>query len=454
MKTILESINDISRILPKQTVNKTKEYRKSDYMIITEVDDGLLLYNTLTDEMILLEKDDIKFFNQPNSESEISNYLIEHYFLVPLDFSESKLAVQLKNILECINMNTKNVLLNNFVILTTTACNARCFYCFEKGAKVLTMTEKTAYDLVDFIKKKSAKKINLRWFGGEPLINTKVIDIITDELKKTDIKFESSIISNGYLFNEDLVKKAVSDWKLKDAQVTLDGTEEVYNRIKNYVYKNSESPFKRVLNNIELLLNNNVFVKIRLNLDMHNADDLFELAQMLTARFKKYSNCYIYAVQLFEDTNDDTKNRSGDLRKLITKKTVELQEYLNNEMVNIGHNDTLKDIKRKNPVSKCMASSDSSTIVMPDGNLGKCEHYVNGDFYGSIYSDKIDYDVIKKFKVTTSNKKECENCRFYLSCLHLECCSDSHFCNEYDLIQREQKVIQSMKNIYKIFKKQ
>ena len=80
--------------------------------------------------------------------------------------------------------------------------------------------------------------INITWFGGEPLLNVEIINYICEKLVENNIKFISSIITNGYLFNDKLVTMAGHKWNLSHAQISLDGTEPEYNRIKNYKYTN------------------------------------------------------------------------------------------------------------------------------------------------------------------------------------------------------------------------
>lgn len=52
----------------------------------------------------------------------------------------------------------------SYTILTTTDCNARCFYCYELGRSRIPMSEQTAHEIADYI---SAPKVNIHWFGGE-----------------------------------------------------------------------------------------------------------------------------------------------------------------------------------------------------------------------------------------------------------------------------------------------
>lgn len=71
--------------------------------------------------------------------------------------------------------------------------------------------------------------MRLAWFGGEPLYNAQVIDLICNDLVERGIGYESSMISNGFLFDEKLIKRAAELWRLRQIQITLDGTEGVYN---------------------------------------------------------------------------------------------------------------------------------------------------------------------------------------------------------------------------------
>lgn len=72
------------------------------------------------------------------------------------------------------------------------------------------MTEETAEKVARYIITHAPKGIDIRldWFGGEPLYNEKVIDIITSRVASAGFNFSSSMISNGYLFNDTNLRKA------------------------------------------------------------------------------------------------------------------------------------------------------------------------------------------------------------------------------------------------------
>lgn len=449
MKRIYEQTSIIKNILNKQKIDANKKYRKIFYIAECPVDGGALLINTITYEFLFLDNHELELLNNPDLNNPTVRYLIEQYYLVPEDFDDKKFGIPLIDS----RVNIQNIYTNPrysfFVILTTTGCNARCFYCFEQGAKVSNMTEQTAHDVADFIERKGDKKVRIQWFGGEPLVNTKAIDIISRDLKEKNIILESTMVSNAYLLNEENIKKAVDLWNLKRIQITLDGTEEVYNKVKNYVYKDVDSPFITVLNNIENTLKAGIQVMIRLNMDEHNADDLFDLSKQLVERFKKYKNCYIYVVRLFEDTCSKIKNRDVKDRHKLIDRSIELHNYICENM-SIPHIDELPK-SFENP-SSCMACSDRSVMIVPDGHLGKCEHFIDSDFFGSIYSDDIDLKKIQAYKERKTIGPQCDDCEFRSLCLHLKCCTGvPYHCDDIDKKAITSRLYSKMLNIYNKF---
>lgn len=449
MKQIYEQTKTVKQILPKQKIDENSEYRKSFYITECPVDKGSLFFNTFTYELIFLTEKEITLLNNPDLTIPTVRYLIEAYFLVPKNFDEKKLARQVTDTRIQISNIYTPVPYSFFVILTTTGCNARCFYCFEQGAKVSNMTEKTALDVADFIKKKGAKKIKIQWFGGEPLCNTRPIDIISEDLHNSGIEFSSTMVSNAYLLDEDAIKKAVELWKLKKIQVTLDGTEEVYNRIKNYVYKTDSSPFFKVLGNIENALKAGIEISIRLNMDEHNSDDLYDLAHMLVDSFNKYPNCSIYVVRLFEDTCSKIKNRAVNDRHKLIEKSIEIQRFINENMHKSVINNIGKSFTKPN---NCMACSDNSVMIVPDGHLGKCEHFIDSEFIGSVYDDNIDLKKLANFKERASVSEKCDDCEFRAQCIHLKCCTGvPHHCDELDKTAVVERLHSKIRNIYNAF---
>ena len=179
------------------------------------------------------------------------------------------------------------------------------------------MTDAIVKDVVEYIAAKGkGEPVELSWFGGEPLVAHKRISQIIKGLKKRGIKYTSSMVSNGYLFDHKLIQVAKNDWHLNNVQITIDGTESIYNKTKAYINP-KDNPFLRVLRNINDLLANEIAVNVRLNVTDKNAANLNELIKILDDRFHgiKGFSCYSHAV--YEDVGFEPLNYDDNIREFI-----------------------------------------------------------------------------------------------------------------------------------------
>ena len=99
-----------------------------------------------------------------------------------------------------------------------------------------------------------------------------------------------------------------------------------------------------------------------------------------------------------------------------------------------------------------MSDNDASTMILPDGKLGKCEHYTENNFYGSIYSDEIDYGVLNKFKEVVVRDYKCEVCELRPMCVYPKmCASKPRRCDHYDKMMLENDLENRMKETYAFY---
>lgn len=444
--------SEITRtILGQQPIKENCRYRQIKFLKILPCEDGLLVYNVLTAEFAVIYSDEIPTFNcevDPTT-TEIGKKLINLWYLVTEDTNDAELCKRFADTMLLINRSRIGVPISSFTILPTTDCNARCFYCFELAGKRKWMSEQTAHDVADFIdKRKASNNIRLRWFGGEPLYNSKAIDIICEDLRNKGISYTSSMVSNGFLFDDDLVVKAKKVWNMRDVQITLDGTEEIYNRTKAFIYKNVNA-FKRVTDNIEKLLKQGIQVRVRMNMDDHNEKDLFELTEQLSARFRGYDNFLMYAHLLFEDSCARIAARTNEERQHL----IAAQMRLSDKIAQKGHADYVT-IKTRTRRSHCMCDNDSSTMILPEGQLGKCQHFTEDHFYGSIYSDEIDINMLNELKdIMIIDEEKCSQCEYLPMCMCLKSCLIiPHRCDEYDKKYKDYYVENNIYYTYKKFK--
>lgn len=410
---------------PKQNI----KYRLSNFIVKKITDDGILLYNNVTGCLLIFK-----------SENEIKNhfaFLVEHWFYLPVDsFNECDWVdfLRKKRIEDASHQG-----INSYVIITTLDCNARCFYCYEKGIPRISMTEKIAIATSEYIQRHSTNKVKLTWFGGEPLLNTVVIDLICQKLNDFGISYFSHIITNGLLMTKDIVDKAINVWKLKRVQITLDGTEQVYLRSKAYINSQGDE-FQTVLDNIEVLLNSKIAVNIRLNQDAYNTEDLLVLLVLLHNRFEGNPCLTIYNHLLFNFKRDYTQEQIDCYYKLKSKLNA------------LGY---LKGYKSLNGIvnHQCMADSNHALVITPSGLIGKCEHFTEEKMIGSIFTEGFDPFVLQMWGERYDRQKECNSCLLYPTCIRIKMCpNQKKHCSDFYRKDRMESLNIAIEHCYKEWK--
>lgn len=446
MVTIKGMYKTLTVLLGSQECVSTEKYRRNTYSFVLEDNGTKIAYNVLTGEIVELSDVEFDVLQQESVEfAEEIRELIAKWFLVPVDYDDFQLSDEISDFLKMIEKKEGIV---SYTIFTTMDCNARCFYCYELGRPRTPMSHKTAEDTANFILNNTSKgkKVFLHWFGGEPLYNLDVIDIIVSRLAKEGIEFQSKMTTNGYLFDEKLAAKAKNIWKMKSVQISLDGTEAVYNKTKAYVNSKGVNSFKLVTDNIERLLKNDIYVSIRLNLGEHNYQDLYNLVDFLAERYKNYDNISVYSHQLF---NYQSPSESPEKRVEIAKNLISLESYAQEKGI-------LRESSLKNePVRHyCMADSPKSVTILPSGKLGKCEHFSEDNFVGSIYDGIVDLDIVAEFSEKEGSREICEKCALYPSCIQLKKCPDVFhgFCDAGYRIIMEAKLIRKIWHTYRKLK--
>lgn len=372
MRTIKAGKEPIASLW-RASSEKSENYRLLHYHVRIEGKEGTHLLNTVTGELIQLNTEETQLIDHlPMPYVPDMEELIVHRFLVPETFNELMSLTQLRKVVRSLSFPKNKV--TAFTILPTTICNARCFYCYESDYPHNSMSNSTLERLVDYIEAHcgESKTVTLSWFGGEPTIGEKSIDFVCERLRERKIAFRSSMISNGYLFTREMARKAKESWRLQRIQITLDGTEEVYNNIKAYVNPVG-SPYQRVMSNIKYLLEEKISVSVRMNLDHHNAENLKELINELAVRFSENEYFSVYVHELFEGMGFEPIRRSEkQLQEIIEIKT-EIESLIDSK----GLKQSAKDVVNQLPhlkTSFCMADNPVSVLVNPDGMLGKCQH--------------------------------------------------------------------------------
>lgn len=420
MKIIYRESKVIRTVLGDQKVS-AGAYKPSQFNFMME-EKEMLLVNTFTGMLGILEAGERELLQGSISISDANEitpqlrFLIEKRFLVPADCDESEIYRQLREIVFTMRKPKE---LSVFTIFTTTACNARCFYCFEADCKPITMDAKTAEDVADYIICNCSKNkiINLRWFGGEPLCNQKAMDIICGKLRDSGINFTSSATSNGFFFHGETVKKAKEAWNLGMVQITLDGMKEEHNRRKNYAMTDGD-PFEITIRNIHNLLEEKIAVRVRLNFDMANLESIEKLIQFLADEFGDKPNFIAYPAMLFEDCVAWNPDRPPEEQQKLLQHLHQFRDQLENK--HIGFEVTLaRDLR----MERCGANNRGHRDILPDGRFTVCNNIGVGDTYGSIYEGITDVEKYEKWKsLSNCAANKCKDCCWLPECTTFNLC--------------------------------
>lgn len=442
MQIIYDIVKPFDQLLKKQKVKKGEVYRPMYYVVEQSVDEGLLLYHTMTKTLLLLTPEEAEIYK---AHPETMPELIGLWFLVPQSHDDRLLSRQIRDVARMIEK--KPGAITHYTIMTTTDCNARCFYCYEMGRPRIPMSKDTANHTADYIIGHSkGEKVSIKWFGGEPLYNKPVITLICNRLKESGINYQSTMVSNGFLFDNDTIKEAKVLWKLKKVQITLDGTERTYNRCKAYIYKDVNA-YQRVIGNIHRLQDAGIHVSIRLNIDVHNAENMSELVDELHQEFSDPEGISVYLHALFEKVKGSTAIHNGEKRSDIYNKIHKIEEQLA-EYGLFKPRYLGQHIK----TCRCMADSNYAVVIVPNGHIGKCEHFSEDHFVSHIDHDKWDNKMISDFHEACSEIDACATCFNYPDCIRLKLCEDNPNCYQEERNNKLYKLNTIIQNIYNNYK--
>lgn len=131
----------------------------------------------------------------------------------------------------------------NFVVWDSTKkCNLDCIHCGSQRDSGKELNTKEVKDVIDQLVLFGVK--NFQITGGEPLLRTDFIEILTYANKKG---LNTSFASNGYYIDESKAK-SISKANVSLIQISVDGPKDIHNSIR----KNPKS-FGKATNAIKLL---------------------------------------------------------------------------------------------------------------------------------------------------------------------------------------------------------
>ena len=164
--------------------------------------------------------------------------------------------------------------------VTNYSCNFNCSYCYQDQYN--NPAVELNKDIIDaffgYVKNEfSARRKYVTIFGGEPLLNSpKQKDLIAYIIERSvEADLSLCFVTNGYCLEEYI--PVLRKGKIREVQVTLDGTESVHNTRRSL--KGGGGTFNKIVKGVDACLKDEINVNLRMVVDKENIDNLSGLAQ-------------------------------------------------------------------------------------------------------------------------------------------------------------------------------
>ena len=307
-------------------------------------------------------------------------------------------------------------------------CNLACRYCFAEegeyhGRRAL-MTYEVGKQALDFLIANSGNRKNLEvdFFGGEPLMNWKVIkDLVAygrEQEKLHQKKFRFTLTTNGVLLDDEVMEFA--NREMDNVVLSIDGRKEVHDFMR---------PFRKGAGSYDLVVPK--FLKFaesrgeksyyaRGTFTRHNLDFSKDVLHLADLGFDQISVEPVVA-----DEKEEYALRWEDVPKICEEYDTLAKEMIKRRKEGKGFNffHFMIDLTGGPCVYKRLSGCGSGTeylAVTPWGDLYPCHQFVGEEKFlmGNVWDGVKRTDICENFKECNVYAKEkCQNCfaKFYCS---------------------------------------
>lgn len=292
-----------------------------------------------------------------------------------------------------------------FPLLTvTTACNVGCTYCYESGVSYKNMGPEVVTAVLAWMRERvvvdGVKEINAGLFGGEPLLVPNVLFSLMEGFRslsdQTGVTGSFYSSSNGILLTNTLASR-LAKLGLAQIQISLDGSPAMH-EVRRPL-KSGAAAFSKVVEGIDIAIDNIPSVTIKINFDRQNLRDaVFVLDEIVKRKWSNSVSVKLEAIahqfpnsrvshdarHVIEPTSPAMANAYAYLRRACAEREISVTD----------------DTAHTTP---CMFTSEHGVIIGPDGSIYKCISLVgrtefavgnvlNDDYAGLEYARQMSVD--------------------------------------------------------------
>ena len=234
------------------------------------------------------------------------------------------------------------------------------------------MNDETICGVENLIRRRiqGLESLNISWFGGEPLMASKIVLRISELAKrlseKNGKKFFADMTTNGFLLTPTLINSLVK-WGVTNYQITLDGDKTWHNKSRKAI--TGKSTFDTIWKN--LLYFKKTDLPVRIQLRIHYTPESIKVLpnfiDKICTEFLSDSRFHVFFHQIIPLGGPNDKN-------IKTLNHSEIEEYLVPLRKKIRILNPEGDPK---PPDVCYAARPNSLVVRADGRIGKCTVILN-----------------------------------------------------------------------------
>ena len=339
--------------------------KQSKYNCILQDDTGMVIYNAATDQLVALTPQLANIFNEGKAapekikaqHAELYDHLLQKGIFVCDEADETEAYIRKREEYER-SSGEYTITIN-----PTLACNMSCWYCYESHKNMPAMSADVKQSVLLLIDKLLAdnklKKLNLSFFGGEPLLyfDKVVVDIINHakmQCKAFDAKLSIHFTTNAYLLTDNVLKHL--EGLDVSFQITLDGGKQVHDSVRKT--KGGEPTYARIVEHIHQTLSRGFSVGVRFNYTAKSIPSFIDVVKDFSHLQQEQKQLVNFTFQRVWQDNEGDADQVGQQVEHIERAFEQAGLFVNNAKSYI--------------VPYCYADGVNTAVVNYNGDLFKC----------------------------------------------------------------------------------
>lgn len=345
--------------------------RLNRYVHLIANGDNSILFNIANNRILVLRKELVQILYDCKESGDIDHLseihpelyasMVDAWMIVPQNLNEAE------KLIESWKLTDDDPSFFGMIINPTLSCNMSCWYCYEKHDTGLYMDKniiQSVYRLIDNkIANDRLKRLNVSFFGGEPLLNFKnvvypLLSYASAKCHKKGVHLNSNFTTNAVLLTSDVLNKlnSLNMATPPSFQITLDGNKDIHDKVRYTV--GHIGSYDVILEHIRQAVTSGCTVNIRFNYTANNVDSFLDTAtdldRFFTAEQKKLVNMNFQQIWQDQHIHPEAKEKMLE----VAEKIRSIGFYVDSDMMYSRH--------------VCYADNPNHVVINYDGNVYKC----------------------------------------------------------------------------------